>query len=86
MKARAASVYCKKQGIFLGWKLPVVPYRRRKPIENLFAPQQVMPHKEQFGSSMYEETSFGTPAEAHPAFGAVLEFSIQNGTTFVQLH
>ena len=39
-----------------------------------------MPHKEQFGSSMYEETSFGTPAEA-----GSWSFRIQNGTRFVQL-
>ena len=60
MKARAC-VYCKKQGIFWG--------RSSRSLQKQKTPQQVMPHKEQFGSSMYSETSFGTPAEA-PIWGS----------------
>ena len=64
IETRAYCVYCKKPTVFfLGGNFQSFTL-------------QVMPHKEtSFGSSMYEETSFGTPAEATlTAFWGRLEF------------
>lgn len=68
--------------VFFG-VVPVVPYRSRKPIENLFAPSRSCPTR----SSLAARCTRRLPSEHRQRRHlGQLEFSIQNGTTFVQLH